>query len=189
MDLRINISHVRIEIDTRTSASLVATELKTLNGPGIWENVLIVLGMDWRLSDAEAVFSTFPETCLIPSKSALAFASVQFTSFGSGCSDVMVELMFAMPKSEDWSRFRSGVMVVGGGRRSWLALGRRMYLAPELAAVGSWFGDCRALRAKRLPKHLGINLDNPLRDPFLGGREDGCNHYWKQRHRCEVESP
>jgi hypothetical protein len=64
-----------------------------------------------------------------------------------------------------------------------------MYLAPELAAVGSWFGDCRALRAKRLPKHLGINLDNPLRDPFLGGREDGCNHYWKQRHKCEVESP
>jgi hypothetical protein len=87
MDLRINISHVRIEIDTCTSASLVATELKTLNGPGIWENVLIVLGMDWRLSDAEAVFSTFPETCLIPSKSALAFASVKFTSFGSGCSD------------------------------------------------------------------------------------------------------
>lgn len=78
MDQRINISHVRIEIDAGSSASLVATELKTLNGPRIWENVLIVLGMDWRLSDAEAVFSTFPEACLIPSKSALAFASVIF---------------------------------------------------------------------------------------------------------------
>lgn len=91
-------------------------------------------------------------------------------ALGQVIRTVIVELMFAMPKSKDWSRFRSGVMV-GGGRRSWLAIGRRMSLAPELAAVSSWFGDCRALRAKRFSKHFGIN--NPLRGPFLGGREYG----------------
>jgi hypothetical protein len=48
---------------------------------------------------------------------------------------------------------------------------------PELAAVGSGLGDCSSLRAKRLLKYLGINFDNPLRDPFLeGGREDDYSH-------------
>jgi hypothetical protein len=52
----------------------------------------------------------------------------------------------------------------------------------ELVAVGPGLGDCSALRAKRLHKHLGSNLDNLLRDPFLkGGREDDYNHNEKQR--------
>jgi hypothetical protein len=57
---------------------------------------------------------------------------------------------------------------------TWVVLMGGISLEP--ATVGSGLGDCRAPRAN-LSNDLGRNLDNPLRDTFLEGRREDCDHH------------